>query len=58
MLLPLGMQQRSPALHGTNPWCLAVVCMIGAGSRTCISGMHWAHPCPLALSQVIEVYDA
>ena len=29
MLLPPGMQQRSPALHCTNPWCLAVVCMIG-----------------------------
>ena len=23
------MQPRSPALHRTNPWCLAVVCMIG-----------------------------
>ena len=29
MLLPPGMQPRSPALHCTNPWCLAVVCMIG-----------------------------
>ena len=29
MLLPPGMQPHSPALHRTNPWCLAVVCMIG-----------------------------
>ena len=29
VLLPPGMQPRSPALHCTNPWCLAVVCMIG-----------------------------
>ena len=29
MLLPPGMQHRSPALHCTNPWCLAVVCMLG-----------------------------
>ena len=54
MLLPPGMQPRSPALHRTNPWCLAVVCMIGTLTHVHI-GQHRAHLCLLALSQVNEV---
>ena len=54
VLLPPGMQPRSPALHRTNPWCLAVVCMIGTLTHVHI-GQHRAHLCLLALSQVNEV---